>query len=225
MLTTLAAWQRASLRPWLTLGRSACAALEPAGLLTALADLALLNLATGEAAYELIRDEERLLGEIAGRLKVPSQDAPARVTALLEERRRLERELVEARKRVVSGTGTAAGKATVKGVAYQARKLEGVPARELRGMADALTKEVGSGVAALVSVVDGKAALVVSVSKDLEKSVDAVALLRAGVAELGGKGGGGRPDFAQGGGPDGTRADAALAAIERGLARHSAAAE
>jgi alanyl-tRNA synthetase len=92
-------------------------------------------------------------------------------------------------------------------------------------MADALAKEMGSGVAAIVSVVDGKAALVVSVSDDLKDKVDAVGLLRAGVAELGGKGGGGRPDFAQGGGPDGARADAALAAIQRALASQPAAAE
>ena len=88
-----------------------------------------------------------------------------------------------------------------------------------------MQRQIGSGVAAVVSVVDGKAALVVSVSEDLKDSVDAVELVRAGVAELGGKGGGGRPDFAQGGGPDGARAEAALAAIERELASQPAAAE
>jgi alanyl-tRNA synthetase len=82
-----------------------------------------------------------------------------------------------------------------------------------------------TGVAAVVSVVDGNAAVVVSVSEDFKGSVDAVGLLRAGVAELGGKGGGGRPDFAQGGGPDGTRGAAALAAIQRALASQPAAAE
>jgi len=86
-------------------------------------------------------------------------------------------------------------------------------------------KKAGTGVVAFVSLREGKASLVVSVSNDLTDRVNAVDLVRIGVAELGGKGGGGRPDFAQGGGPDGTRADAALAAIERGLARHSAAAE
>ena len=159
---------------------------------------------------------------------------PERIKTLLEERRRLERELVEARKRVVSATGSAEGKparrvsaprASGLAMCYEPRQLEGVPAKELRGMADALIKEMGAGVAAIVSVVDGKAALVVSVSKDLAATIDAVALVRAGVAELGGKGGGGRPDFAQGGGPDGARAEAALAAIERDLARHPAAAE
>ena len=88
-----------------------------------------------------------------------------------------------------------------------------------------MQRQIGSGVAAVVSVVDGKAAVVVSVSEDLKGSVDAVELLRAGVAELGGKGGGGRPDFAQGGGPDGARADAALDAIQRALASQPAAAE
>ena len=100
-----------------------------------------------------------------------------------------------------------------------------MPAKDLRGLADAMQRQIGSGVAAVVSVVDGKAAVVVSVSDDLKGSVDAVELVRAGVAELGGKGGGGRPDFAQGGGPDGARADAALAAIERALASQPAAAE
>lgn len=93
-------------------------------------------------------------------------------------------------------------------------------------MADAVQKQLGSGVAAVVNVgFDGKASLVVSVSKDLNDRVSAVELVRAGVAELGGKGGGGRPDFAQGGGPDGARAEAALNAIERHLAGHAAAAE
>ena len=100
-----------------------------------------------------------------------------------------------------------------------------VPAKDLRGMADAMQRKMGSGVAAVVSVGDGKAAVVVSVSEDSKARIDAVELVRAGVAELGGKGGGGRPDFAQGGGPDGTRADAALAAIQRALASQPAAAE
>jgi alanyl-tRNA synthetase len=100
-----------------------------------------------------------------------------------------------------------------------------MPAKELRTMADAIQRQIESGVVAVVSVVEGKAAVVVSVSDDLKGRVDAVELVKAGVAELGGNGGGGRPDFAQGGGPDGSRAEAALAAIERGLAGHAAAAE
>ena len=91
-----------------------------------------------------------------------------------------------------------------------ARQVEGVPAQDLRGMADAKHARSATGVVAVVSVVDGKAAVVVAVSNDLKDSVNAVELVKAGVAKLGGKGGGGRADFAQGGGPDGARADAAL---------------
>jgi alanyl-tRNA synthetase len=115
---------------------------------------------------------------------------------------------------------------SIGGILYAPRKVEGVPAKELRAMADAIQRKYEAGVAAVISVTeDGKASVVVSVSDDLKGRVDAVALVRAGVAELGGKGGGGRPDFAQGGGPDGARAEAALAAIERGLASQPAAAE
>jgi alanyl-tRNA synthetase len=195
---------------------------------------------TGEAAYRHVRDEERLLGETAEALKVTPQDLPARVVSLQNERRRLEQELAKLRQKVVLAEGnaqapraTASGTATVgpplskevKGIVFAPRRVEGVPARDLRALADAIQHQIGSGVAAVVSVTEGKAALVVKVSDDLQGSVSAVDLVKAGVAELGGKGGGGRPDFAQGGGPDGSRAEAALAAIERGLAGHAAAAE
>ena len=103
-------------------------------------------------------------------------------------------------------------------IRFAARTLEGVPAKELRGTADAIKKELGSGVVALVSVNEGKAAVVVSVTEDLVGSIDAVELVRRGVAAVGGAGGGGRRDFAQGGGPEGAQAAAALAAIEAGLA-------
>ncbi len=181
---------------------------------------------TGEAAYRHVRDEERLLGATADALRVTPQDLPERVVSLIAERRRLEQEVSKLRQQVASG-GTARGVEAkdIGGIQYLAREVEGVPARELRGTADAMLRALGSGVAAVVSVVDGKASLVVSVSDDLKDAVNAVELVKAGVAELGGKGGGGRPDFAQGGGPDGARAEAALAAIERGLAGHAAAAE
>jgi alanyl-tRNA synthetase len=181
---------------------------------------------TGEAAYRHVRDEERLLGAAADVLKVAPQDLPERVVSLITERRRLEQEISKLRQQLATG-GTARGAEAkdIGGIRYLAREVEGVPARELRGTADAMLRALGSGVAAVVSVVDGKASLVVSVSDDLKAAVNAVELVKAGVAELGGKGGGGRPDFAQGGGPDGARAEAALAAIERGLAAHVAAAE
>jgi alanyl-tRNA synthetase len=181
---------------------------------------------TGEAAYRHVRDEERLLGATADALKVTPQDLPERVVSLITERRRLEQELSKLRQQLATGGPARGAEAKdVGGIRYLAREVEGVPAKDLRGTADAMLRALGSGVAAVVSVVDGKASLVVSVSDDLKEAVNAVELVKAGVAKLGGKGGGGRADFAQGGGPDGSRANAALAAIERGLAGHAAAAE
>ena len=174
---------------------------------------------TGEAAYRHVRDEERLLAAAADVLKVAPQDLPERVVSLMTERRRLEQELSKLRQQLATGGPARGAEAkNIGGIRYLAREVEGVPARDLRGTADTMLRALGSGVAAVVSVVDGKASLVVSVSDDLKDAVNAVDLVRVGVAELGGKGGGGRADFAQGGGPDGSRADAALAAIERSLA-------
>jgi alanyl-tRNA synthetase len=148
-----------------------------------------------------------------------------RIEALVNERKRLERELSEARRALATGGGAGATEAKlVGGVKFAARRLEGVPAKDLRGMADALKKQIGSGVVALVTVADGKAALVVGVTDDLTGRLSAVDLVRAGSAELGGAGGGGRPYMAQAGGPDGARADGALAAIERALAAGAKAA-
>jgi alanyl-tRNA synthetase len=181
---------------------------------------------TGEAAYRYVRDEEQLLGEAAEALRVAPQDLPERVLGLVNERRRLEQEMSKLRQQLA--TGGAAEQAEVKdiaGIRYLAREVEGMPARDLRGMADAMLRGLGSGVAAVVSVVDGKATLVVSVSDDLKDGVNAVDLVRAGVAKLGGKGGGGRADFAQGGGPDGERAGDALEAIADALHEIRVAAE
>jgi len=102
-------------------------------------------------------------------------------------------------------------------VAYEARLVEDVPGRELRGLADDLKRRIGSGIVAVASRAEGKAAIVVGVTKDLTSRFDAVELVRAGAEALGGKGGGGRPDMAQAGGPDADRAEAALNAIEQAL--------
>ena len=174
---------------------------------------------TGELAYEEVRREHDLLDGLAQSLKVAPAELPARVEALVEERRRLEREASELRRKIAVGGGTSAGNGykQVGGIRFAARALEGVPAKDLRGTADAIKKELGSGVVALVSVNDGKAAVVVSVTEDLAGAVDAVELVKRGVSAVGGAGGGGRRDFAQGGGPEGERAGAALAAIESAL--------
>ena len=175
---------------------------------------------TGEAALNHVNDEERLLLDVAGAMKVKPAELPKRLQALLEERRDQEREIQKLRQQLATGGG-GGGDQDVKtfgNIRFAAKSLQDIPTKELRGVADAVLKQLGSGVAAVVSATDGKAALVVSVSEDLKDRVNAVDLVRKGVAELGGKGGGGRPDFAQGGGPDGQAADAAIGAIERDLA-------
>ncbi|MCL6608776.1 MAG: alanine--tRNA ligase [Geminicoccaceae bacterium] len=176
---------------------------------------------TGEVAFEQTAGEHRLLEELAELLRVGIPDLPARVASLLEDRRKLERELAETRRKLLTGAaaGPSDGIRLVGDLKLAARVVEGIPPKELRGTADALKKELGSGVVALVGVNEGKAAVVVSLTPDLVGRLDAVRLVRAGVEAVGGQGGGGRPDFAQGGGPDAARAAEALAAIERALAQ------
>ncbi|MGI9493995.1 MAG: alanine--tRNA ligase-related protein, partial [Geminicoccaceae bacterium] len=181
---------------------------------------------TGEAALDHVNDEEKLLVSVADVMKVKPRDLPTRLLALVEERRDLEREVQKLRQQLATGGGGETQDVKQVGdIRFAAKSLHDIPAKELRGVADAVLKQLGSGVAAVVSATDGKAAIVVSVSDDLKDRVNAVNLVRTGVAELGGKGGGGRPDFAQGGGPNGQAADAAIGAIERDLAGGMNAAE
>ncbi len=178
----------------------------------------------GAAAEEHVREQVRLLGEAASILKVRPEDLPARLSALVDGQRRVERELAEARRALALAGGGSAGASAadevrdIGGVKLIGRVLNGVPGKDLKGMADAFKKKLGSGVVALIGVEDGKASAVVGVTDDLSKSLSAVELVKAGVAALGGKGGGGRPDMAQGGGPDASKANQALEAIEAALA-------
>jgi len=174
---------------------------------------------TGVGALDWIAAREAALAEAAAELKTTAEEVPSRVHALVEERRRLERELVETRKKLASGGGATSAVKLVAGTSYATRSLDGVPARELKGLVDSLKKELGSGVVAVASADDGKASLVVGVSDDLVGRISAVDLVRVGAEALGGKGGGGRPDMAQAGGPDPSRAQAALDAIEAALAK------
>ena len=173
---------------------------------------------TADGALAYARRREGLLTDVAERLKSAPEQLPERVAALVEERRRLDRELAETRKKLASGGGGDAGAKTIAGVAFAGRVLDGVPARDLRGMADGLKQQVGSGVVAIASADQGKASLVVGVTEDLTDRLSAVELVRVGAATLGGAGGGGRPDMAQAGGPDGDATAAAIAAIEQALA-------
>jgi alanyl-tRNA synthetase len=178
-----------------------------------------LEALTGAAAEAHVAAEEQQLGETAALLKAPPAELAQRVAALLEDRRRLERELADQRRAMATGRGTAEAPAReVAGVKLATRLLDGVPAKELKAMADALKQQLGSGVVALVARDGGRASLVVAVTADLTSRFDAVALVRAGSRALGGQGGGGRPDMAQAGGPDADQAEAALAAIAQAMA-------
>ena len=178
-----------------------------------------LEAVTGPAAEAHALAEERALLEAASVLKVSAGEVAARVADLMEERKKLERDVSELRRKLAAGGGGAA-KIDVKevgGVKFSPRLVDGVEAKDLKNLADDLKKQLGSGVVALIAVSDGKASLVVGVTADLTGRINAVDLVRAGAAALGGKGGGGRPDMAQAGGPDGAKASEAFAAIEAAL--------
>lgn len=175
-----------------------------------------LEALTGEAARRHLREESVALDEMAGLLKAPIAELPGRVATLVEERRKLERELSEARKKLAMGGGGEASDPIreVAGAKLLARAVTGVEMKDLKSLADEAKARVGSGVVAIVGVAeDGKAGVVVGVTPDLTERFDAVALVRAASERLGGKGGGGRRDMAQAGGPDGTQAEAALDAV------------
>ncbi|MFG1304518.1 alanine--tRNA ligase [Xanthobacter autotrophicus] len=177
---------------------------------------------TADAARRHLNAASAALAGTAAVLKAPVAEVEARVATLVEERRRLERELAEARKKLaMGGGGEASGDAvrTVGDIKLLARRVEGIEIKDLKGLVDEGKKQIGSGVVAIVGVTsDGKAGIVVGVSADLTARFDAVALVRIGSEALGGKGGGGRPDMAQAGGPDGAKAEAALDAIAAALA-------
>jgi alanyl-tRNA synthetase len=177
---------------------------------------------TANTARANLNNFARLAKATATDLRVPIEDVQSRVVTLLDERKRLERELSDAKKKLAMGGGAsdgADGVRTVGDVKLMARSVEGIDLKDLRSLADEGKKKVGSGVVAIVGVTgDGKAGIVVGVTDDLVKRFNAVDLVRKGAEVLGGKGGGGRPDMAQAGGPDASKADAALAAIEAALA-------
>jgi len=180
---------------------------------------------TGEAARRWLGDRDAKLREAASALKAAPDEVPARVAALVEDRKRLEKELADARKAIAMGGGTkaeSAGPEQVGGRAFLGQVVDGLDPKSLRSEIDALKQRVGSGVAALVAVNEGRGSVAVGVTEDLAGQVDAVALVRAAVAALGGQGGGGRPDMAQGGGPDGSKAREALAAVKDALEKVAA---
>ena len=173
---------------------------------------------TGATARKSAHHLGQLAKAASAELKVPLEEMPERLAQVMDERRKLERELSEAKKRLAMGGGgkadAADGVRVIGDVKLMARAVEGIEIKDLKGLADEGKKQLGSGIVALVTTSeDGKASIVVGVTPDLTARFSAVDLVRKASEALGGKGGGGKPDMAQAGGPDGSKADAALAAI------------
>jgi len=184
---------------------------------------------TGEAARRWLVERDTMLREAAATLKSSPDEVPARIAALVENRRRLERELANTKKALALGSaGGPSGKSDgaaaeqVNGYSFLSQVANGLDPKDLRSTVDTMKKQLGSGVAALVAVNEGRASVAVGVTDDLAGQVSAVDLVKAAVAALGGQGGGGRPDMAQGGGPDGSRAKEALAAVRDALEKVAA---
>jgi alanyl-tRNA synthetase len=181
---------------------------------------------TGEAARQWLSEREAKLREAAATLKSAPDEVPARVAALVEERRRLERELADAKKALAMGGGAAKSDAAapedVNGHKFLGQVVEGLDPKGLRAAVDEMKKRLGSGIGALVAVNEGRASVAVGVTDDLTGQVSAVELVKMAVAALGGAGGGGRPDMAQGGGPDGSKAKEALDAVRGALEKAAA---
>jgi alanyl-tRNA synthetase len=181
---------------------------------------------TGEAARRWLSERESRLREAAAALKSSPDEVPARIASLIEDRRKLERELAEAKKQIAMGGGSAKSDAAapehVNGHKFLGQVVEGLDPKSLRSTVDTMKQRVGSGIAALVVVNEGRASVAVGVTDDLAGQVSAVDLVKAAVATLGGQGGGGRPDMAQGGGPDGSKAREALDAVRDALEKVAA---
>ena len=180
---------------------------------------------TGEGALAWLNHRDARLREAAAGLKASPDEVPGRIAALVENSRKLERELAEAKKALAMGGGgkaEAAGPEQVGGHAFLGQVVEGLDPKGLRGEVDSMKQRLGSGVAALVAVNEGRGSVAVGVTDDLSGTISAVDLVKMAVAALGGQGGGGRPDMAQGGGPDGAKANEALQAVRDALEKVAA---
>ncbi|WP_185804854.1 alanine--tRNA ligase [Pontivivens nitratireducens] len=174
---------------------------------------------TGEAARAYLADQDRTVAEIAGRMKAPRGEVVERVQALLDERRDLQREIADLRKQVAMGGGGAGASDVqeIDGIKFLGQALTGVSAKDLRGLIDEQKAKLGSGVVLLIADTGGKAAVAAGVTADLTDRISAVNIVKAAAAVLGGKGGGGRPDMAQAGGTDPSKADEAISAAAKVL--------
>lgn len=181
---------------------------------------------TGEAARKWLSERDSKLREAAATLKASPDEVPARIAVLVEDRKRLERQLAEAKRQLAMGGGDAErdvpAPENVNGHNFLGQVVQGLDPKDLRAAVDKMKKQLGSGIGALVAINDGRASVAVGVTQDLAGQVSAVDLVKAAVTALGGQGGGGRPDMAQGGGPDGSRAKEALEAVKNALEKVAA---
>jgi alanyl-tRNA synthetase len=181
---------------------------------------------TGEAARQWLVAREEALKAAASAVRATPEEVTARITTLLEERKRLEKELAEAKRALALAGGPSSGgdqagapeQEMIAGIAFSGQVINGLSPKELRPLLDEAKSRLGSGIAAIVALNDGKAAIAAAVTDDLTERFSAVELVRAGVSVLGGSGGGGRPDMAQGGGPDGAKAQEAISAVRERIA-------
>jgi alanyl-tRNA synthetase len=209
-------------------GGTHVAATGQIGLIRVLGDSAVgagvrrIEAVTGEAAREYLAEQDERVKSLASSLKVQPAEVLSRVEALMDERRKLERELADAKRKLAMGGGQGGSADAVRdvaGVKFLGKSVSGVDPKDLKGLADDGKASLGSGVVALIGVAeDGKASAVVAVTPDLTGRFSAVDLVRVASAALGGKGGGGRPDMAQAGGPDGSKANEAIEAVAVALA-------
>ncbi len=174
---------------------------------------------TGQAALNYLREQAERVSELSGALKTQPADLVDRVQGLMDERKKLENEVAQLRRELaMSGGGQAEAKAEdVNGVPFLAQVLSGVTGKDLPSLIDAHKEKLGSAAILLIADADGKVAVAAGVTKDLTDKVSAVDLVKAAVVELGGKGGGGRPDMAQGGAKDASNADGAIAAAKAAI--------
>jgi len=174
---------------------------------------------TGEAARQYLLEQANIARQLAQGFKIQIQDVPARVDALTAERKSLEKQVADLKKQLaLGGGGASSAPEEINGVKVMARVLDGVDGKGLRGVAEDFKKQMGSGVVALVGVTEGKAAVTIAVTSDLTERFNAANLARDAVIAMGGKGAGGKPDFAQGGAPDGSKAEAGLEAVKAAIA-------
>ncbi|MCV6824460.1 MULTISPECIES: alanine--tRNA ligase [Halocynthiibacter] len=170
---------------------------------------------TGEGALAYIAQQNQCVGELTGMLKAQPDQVAGRVKGLLDDRKALQNEIAQLRRELaVAGAGDAAEPKDVNGTTLLAQVLSGVGGKDLPDLIAQYKSKIGSGVVLLIADSDGKAAVAAGVTDDLAEKLSAVDLVRAAVGELGGKGGGGRPTLAQGGGKDASNSDAAIKAVE-----------